>query len=83
MFPKLAQLFEKSILNLMNAGEETKDEASASNEMLLNAIAENKTTQATHLINEGKANIEKLVSVAPIVKTSTLDECQRDWKNST
>ena len=72
--PLIADLFEKTVDDIMNAGESLGNLKYPHIGKIVEHISENKTEQVAEMINAGEVNVEELVEVAPMVKASTLNQ---------
>lgn len=81
--PQVAGLFGSTVDDILNAGDNTGHQEQPHLGMIVEKIAENRPEQVAEMVNTGKAEIEELVEVAPLVKASTLHKVTDGLDSST
>ncbi|WP_199617372.1 helix-turn-helix domain-containing protein [Paenibacillus alkalitolerans] len=68
MLPKLSEIFCVTVDQLLNCGEEEKDESK-----ILRYIVDGRADQVIGLLKQEEVGAESVVNIAPLVKASTLE----------
>lgn len=74
--PVIAHVFDVSIDLLMNAGVDKMDHSKQLGKIVQHLL-EDKPEEVAHLINSGSAQVNELVDIAPIIKSSQLSKVSK------
>ena len=74
LLPRLAEIFNKIVDDILNAGEPPKNKAQDGNrDTAVAELLQNEPGKVAEMINSGDANIETVIDMAPALRPSVVD----------